>query len=82
MQDQTVNGRKPLEPAPNRRRSLIGDEPKTLRFTRVRLVKCRNFVDVDVALTGRVLLIDPNASGKGGTSSRLPKTISSGVRGR
>ena len=28
MQDQTVNGRKPLEPAPNRRRSLIGDEPK------------------------------------------------------
>ena len=54
MQDQTVNGRKPLEPAPNRRRSLIGDEPKTLRFTRVRLVKCRNFVDVDVALTGCV----------------------------
>jgi predicted ATPase len=37
---------------------------KALRFTQLRLSNWRNFVQVDVALQGRVFLFGPNASGK------------------
>lgn len=37
---------------------------KALRFTQLRLANWRNFVQVDVALQGRVFLFGPNASGK------------------
>lgn len=37
---------------------------KSSRFTHLRLANWRNFVQVDVALQGRVFLIGPNASGK------------------
>jgi predicted ATPase len=38
--------------------------PTTLRFSHVELRNWRNFTNVDVALSRRVLLIGPNASGK------------------
>ena len=37
---------------------------KTFRFAQLRLANWRNFVQVQVALQGRVFLIGPNASGK------------------
>jgi predicted ATPase len=37
---------------------------RPLRFTRIRLENWRNFLSVDAAVTGRVFLVGPNASGK------------------
>src|SRR5205823_817832 len=44
--------------------SMTANGSKSLRFSQLRLSNWRNFVDVDVALEGRVFLIGPNASGK------------------
>ena len=36
----------------------------TLRFTRIKLKNWMNFLDLDLALSTRVFLVGPNASGK------------------
>lgn len=44
--------------------SVRSSASRALRFSHLRLGNWRNFVQVDVALQGRVILIGPNASGK------------------